>query len=143
MKVTLEQIEATLLERKVEPVKVAEIIKDLEQAIEEEKADREANKIPKALWEYTIIINDPDKKLGNELEGWIVKHLEGQDSGLLLGKLTDAAKTQNESSKKKKSLITGFGELFSAIKTKFLKEKGLKVCTKTSVRVLTVNGKTL
>jgi len=142
-KVTLEQIEATLLERKVEPVKVAEIIKDLEQAIEEEKADREANKIPKALWEYTIIINDPDKKLGNELEGWIVKHLEGQDSGLLLGKLTDAAKTQNESSKKKKSLITGFGELFSAIKTKFLKEKGLKVCTKTSVRVLTVNGKTL
>ena len=72
-----------------------------------------------------------------------MKQLEGQDSGLLMGKLTDAAKTQNESSKRKKSLITGFGELFSAIKTKFLKEKGIKVCTKEAVRVIGVNGKTL
>lgn len=142
-KISLEQVEATLLERKVEPVKVTEIIKDLEQAIEEEKADRDANKVPQAKWEHVIIINDPNKKLGTEFTGWVVKQLEGQDSGLLLGKLTDSAKTHNESSKRKKSLITGFGELFSAIKTKFLKEKGLKVCTKEAVRVLTVNGKTL
>ena len=143
MKVSLEQIEATLLERKIEPPKVQEILKDLQEAIEEEKADREANKVPKAKWEYLIVINDPEKKLGTEFTGWVVKKLEGQDSGLVLGKLTDAAKTQNESSKRKKSLITGFGELFSAIKTKFLKEKGLKVCTKEAVRVIGVNGKTL
>ena len=143
MKVDIEQVEATLLERKIDPPKVQEIIKDLEQAIEEEKADRDDNKVPKAKWEYTIIINDPDKKLGTEFTGWVVKQQEGQDAGLMLGKLTDAAKTQNESSKRKKSLITGFGELFSAIKTKFLKEKGIKVCTKEAVRVLTVNGKTL
>ena len=142
-KISLEQIEATLLERKIDPPKVAEIIKDLEQVIEEEKADRDANKVPKAKWEYVIFVNDPDKKLGTDFTGWVVKQLEGQDSGLLMGKLTDAAKTQNESSKRKKSLITGFGELFSAIKTKFLKEKGIKVCTKEAVRVLTVNGKTL
>jgi signal recognition particle GTPase len=143
MKVSLEQIEATLLERQIEPPKVQEIIKDLEQALEEEKAERDANKVPKAKWEYLIVINDPEKKLGTEFTGWVVKQLEGQDSGLMLGKLTDAAKTQNESSKRKKSLITGFGELFSALKTKFLKEKGLKICTKEAVRVLTVNGKTL
>ncbi len=142
-KIDLEQVQMTLLEQKIDPTKVAAIIKDLEKSIEEEKAERDANKVPLAKWNYTIIINDPDKKLGNELEGWIVKHLEGQDDGLILGKLTDAARNQNEASKKKKSLITGFGELFSAIKTKFLKEKGVKVCTKTSVRVLTVNGKTL
>jgi hypothetical protein len=143
MKVSLEQIEATLLERKIEPPKVQEIIKDLEQAIEEEKEDRKANAVPKAKWEYLIVINDPEKKLGTEFTGWVVKQLEGQDAGLVLGKLTDAAKTQNESSKRKKSLITGFGELFAAIKTKFLKEKGLKVCTKEAVRVIPVNGKTL
>ena len=115
----------------------------MEQAIEEEKADRDANKVPKAKWEYIIVVNDPEKKLGTDFTGWVVKQLEGQDSGLLMGKLTDAAKTQNESSKRKKSLITGFGELFSAIKTKFLKEKGIKVCTKEAVRVIGVNGKTL
>ena len=62
MKVSIEQVEATLLERKIEPPKVAEIIKDLEQALEEEKADRDANKVPKAKWEYVIVINDPEKK---------------------------------------------------------------------------------
>lgn len=143
MKASIEQIEATLLERKIDPPKVAEIIKDLEQALEEEKAERDANKVPKAKWEYTVVIDDPEKKLGTEFTGWVVKQQEGMDSGLILGKLTDAAKTQNESSKRKKSLITSFGELFSAIKTKFLKEKGLKVCTKSEVRVLTINGKTL
>ena len=142
-KIDLEQVEATLLEQKIEPAKVSAIIKDLEQALEEEKADRDANKVPKAKWEYTVIINDPEKKLDAEFTGWVVKQLEGQDSGLILGKLTDSAKNQNESSKKKKSLITNFGELFSDIKTKFLKEKGIKVCTKVAVRVLTVNGKTL
>jgi hypothetical protein len=142
-KISLEQVEATLLERKIDPPKVQEIIKDLEQAMEEEKAERDANKVPKAKWEYILFVNDPEKKLGTEFTGWVVKQLEGQDSGLIVGKLTDAAKTQNESSKRKKSLITGFGELFSAIKTKFLKEKGLKVCTKEAVRVIPVNGKTL
>jgi hypothetical protein len=143
MKISLEQVEATLLERKIEPPKVAEILKDLEQAAEEEKAERQANAGPKAKWESIIIINDPDKKIGTEFTGWVVKQLEGQDAGLILSKLTDAAKTQNESSKRKKSLITGFGELFSSIKTKFLKEKGLKVCTKEAVRIIPVNGKTL
>ena len=143
MKVDIDQIESTLLERKVEPVKVAQIIKDLQQAVEEDKADRAANKIPTPKWIYSIIINDPDKKLDSEFTGWVVKSMEGDDSGLILGKLTDAARTQNECSKKKKSIITCFGELFSDIKNKFLKEKGLKVCTKTAVRVFAINGKTM
>ncbi len=142
-KVSLENVEAILLERKVEPIKVAEILKDLEQTIAEEKEDRQATSEKKKKWETVIFVNDPDKKLGTDFTGWVVKQLEGQDNALIIGKLTDAAKTQNESSKRKKSLITGFGELFSAIKTKFLKEKGLKVCTKEAVRVIGVNGKTL
>ncbi|HOT88634.1 MAG TPA: hypothetical protein PLC59_04020 [Bacteroidales bacterium] len=143
MKVSIEQIEATLLEKKIELPKVREIIKDLQQVIEEEKAEREANKVPKAKWEYLIFINDPEKKIETELTGWVVKQLEGQDASLCASKLIDAAQTQNESTKRKKSLITGFGELFSALKSKFLKEKGLKICTKEAVRVITVNGKTL
>lgn len=143
MKVSIEQIEATLLERKIEPIKVQEIIKDLTQAAEEEKADNQANADPKLKWEYLIVVNDPDKKLDSEFTGWVVQQKEGTDAGLLLGKLTDAAKTQNESSKRKKTLIKSFGELFQALKTKWTKEKGIRIKTKNAVRILTVNGKTL
>lgn len=144
MKISLEQIEATLLERKIEPPKVQEIIRDLKQAAEEDAADAANSAGPKPKWEHVIVLNDPDGKLkGEDFTGWVVTQQEGQDNALVLGKLTDAAKTQNESAKKKRSIIQNFGELFQALKPKFLKEKGLKIKTKNAVRVLTVNGKTL
>ena len=142
MKVSLEQIEATLLERNIDPPKVQEIIKDLTQAAEEEKEGR-SNNGPKPKWEHVIILNDPEGKIKEDFTGWVVVQQEGQDNGLILGKLRDAVKTQNESAKRKKSIIQGFGEAFESLKPKFLKEKGLKIKTKEAVRVLTVNGKTL
>ena len=143
MKVDLENVEAILLERKIEPPKVQEIIRDLTQAAEEEKEDRAANSVPKPKWEHIIILNDPEGKIKEDFTGWVVVQQEGQDSGLIFGKLQDAIKTQNESAKRKKSIIQGFGEAFQCLKSKFLKEKGLKIKTKEAVRVLTVNGKTL
>ena len=143
-KVDIENVEMILLERKVDSVKVAEIIKDLTQAVEEEKAERQEGAEPKLKWEHLIILDDPEKKLaGVDFVGWVVKQKEGTDAGLVLSKLTDAAKTQNDSGKrKKKTRIEGFKDLFAALKPKWLKDKGIKVCTKTAVRVLTVNGKT-
>lgn len=143
MKVSIEQIEATLLERKIEPVKVQEILKDLQQAVEEEKEEVAGEKGPKAKWEHIIVLNDPEGKIKDEFTGWVVTQQDGQDSGLVLGKLTDAARSQNESAKRKKTRIESFGDLFGALKSKFLKEKGLKIKTKEPVRVLVVNGKTL
>lgn len=143
MKVSIEDVEAILLERKIEPPKVQEIIKDLQQAAEEEKADRQANAGPKAKWEYLIVLNDPEGKIKDEVTGWVIQQREGQDAGLALSKLTDAAKIQNESSKRKKTLIKSFGELFQCLKPKFAKEKGVYVKTKEAVQVFKVNGKTL
>jgi len=143
MKVSLENVEAILLERKMEPPKVQEIIKELMQAAEDEKADNKQSAGPKPKWEHVIVVNDPDNKLGTEFTGWVVVQQEGQDTGLVLSKLRDAVKEQNESAKKKKNILQNFGELFQSIKPKFLKEKGLKVKTKEAVRVLTVNGKML
>lgn len=143
MKVDIEQIEATLLERKIDPPKVQEILKDLTQAVEEEKADRAANAVPKAKWEYLIFVNDPEKKITGEYTGWVVQQLEGQDSGLAISKLQDAAKAQNETSKRKKNLIKCMAELFEFLKPKLAKEKGVYVKTKEPVRVFVINGKTM
>ena len=131
------------LKKKIDPTKVAEIVKDLTKAVEEEKADAKANAVPKAKWGYAVVLNDPDGKIKGDYEAWVVQQRQGQDSGLILSKLTDAAKTQNDSAKRKKTLIKCFGELFQYLKPKFAKEKGVFVKTKESVRVLVVNGKTL
>ena len=143
-KISIEQVEATLLEQKVDPAKVSAIIKDLEQVVEEEKAERQDGTAPSPKWEFLIVVDDPEKKLGTEFVGWVVTQKEGTDAGLVLSKLADAAKTQNESGKrKKKSKIEGFKDLFTALKPKWLKEKGIRIKTKYQVRCLTVNGKNL
>jgi hypothetical protein len=146
MKISIEQVEATLLEQKIDPAKVSAIVKDLEQVVEEEKAERQESTDPKPpKWEFLIIVDDPDKKLdGTDFVGWCVTQKEGTDSGLVLSKLADAAKTQNDSGKrKKKTRIEGFKDLFTALKPKWLKEKGIHIKTKYPVRILTVNGKNL
>lgn len=140
-KVSIEQIEATLLERKIDQPTVAAVIKDLMQAIEEEKQEKEDNKLPKLKHEYTIIINDPDGKITDEFDGWVVTSEETVDKGTIIQKLRDSALEQNEAAKRKKNKLTTLGEVFEGIKTKFLKDKKIKVKTKISVRVLTVNGK--
>ena len=143
-KISIEQVEMTLLERKIDQPTVSAILKDLIQAAEEDKADNAANAIPNPKWEHIVLLNDVDGKLKDvELTSWIVVQKEGQDSGLVLSKLRDAVKEANESCKKKKNIIQNFGELFQGLKPKFLKEKGLKIKTKTAVRVITLNGKTL
>ena len=144
MKVSLENVEAILLERQVEQPKVQAILRDLQKAVEEEKAEADATKAPKNKWEHIIILNDPEKKLNpDELTGWVVTQEEGEDASTILAKLTDSAKEQNESAKRKKSLLENFGDIFQSLKSKFLKNRKLKIKTKEAVRVLTVNGKSL
>lgn len=142
MKVSLENVEAILLERKIDPPKVQEIIKDLEQAAEEEKEENAANKDPKQKWEYVIVLNDKDGLLKDkEIAGWVVQQREGQDIGLVLSKLTDAAKNQNESAKRKKSMISDLVGLFEGLKAKWTKEKGVRIKTKELTRVVITDGK--
>lgn len=143
MKIDIEQIETTLLERKVEPLKVKEILKDLIQAAEEDKEDNAAEKGPKLKNEFLIVLNDPEGKIKDEFTGWVITQSEGMDSSLALSKLTDAVRNQNEVTKKKKNIIKSFSELFHGLKPKSLKEKGIKIKTKEAVRVILVNGNTL
>lgn len=143
MMVHLENVEEILLQKKIEPPKVQEIIRDLQKAAEEEKEDAKANAVPKLKWEHVIVLNDTEGKIQGDYTGWVVKQREGQDAGLVLSKLLDAAKNQNEAAKRKKTVIKSFIELFEALKSKWTKEKGLKISTKEPCRILVVNGKTL
>ena len=141
MAITLEQVEATLLERSIDKPTVVAILKDLQQSLEEEKADRAENKVPALKWEYLVYINDPEGKIKEDFDAWIVTYKEGIDAATVLQKIRDGAKEQNEAAKRKKNHMTTLGEVFQGLKPKFTKDKGIKVKTKTSVQVKTINGK--
>jgi len=167
MKIDITEVETVLLQKKIDPKKVAEIIRELQEIVEEVAVDnaREAagaptdgigNQIdedglpsdpgaestPKEKMEYLIIVNDPDNVLdGNELMGWVIQQREGDDAGKALAKLCDAAKDQNEGAKRKKSTLTNMIQVFEGLKGKFLKSRNLRVKTKEAVRVLVTDGK--
>ncbi len=138
-KITLEQVEATLLERKVEQPLIASIIKDLQQAIDEEKNDKEPTS--KAKWEHLVFLNEPSNFVpGDARDAWVVTYKEGVDAGTVLDKIRSSAVDQNESATKKKAALDNLGEVFQGLKNKFLKDKNIKIKTKESVRVVVVNG---
>jgi NAD-dependent SIR2 family protein deacetylase len=156
MKIALEEVEAVLLEKKIEPKKVSEIIRALEEIAEEVKeatkeealdadglpTDAGADAGEKPKWENVIVIHDKNDLLkGQEIAGWIVQQHENEDAGTILSRLIDCAKNQNEGARKKKNAITNFVELFEGLKSKFTKEKNLKIKTKDLTRVLITSGK--
>lgn len=160
MNINIEEVEAVLLEKKIEPTKVSEIIRALEdiaKEVAEETAKEEgavdadglptdvgADGLPKIKWETVIVLHDKDGYLKDkEIAGWVVQQEENADAGLILSKLADAAKTQNTSGKRKKSkgIISNYVELFESLKSKFTKAKKVKIKTKDLTRVVLTDGK--
>jgi len=139
-KVGIEEVEAKLLENKIDAIKVAQIVKQLEEVVEELKAEKDTT--PKPKWEYVIVLNDTDGLLtGKEIAGWVVQQEQDADAGLVLSKLREAAKACNEAAKRKKNYITDLVSLFESLKPKWTKEKKIKIKTKELTRVLITNGK--
>jgi hypothetical protein len=81
------------------------------------------------------------QKKDEVLSAYIVQQEEGQDAGLILSKLKECATTQNETAKRKKSRLDSIRDIFDGLKSKFAKEKKLKIKTKEPVRILLTDGK--
>ena len=159
MKIEIEKIKTTMLENGVDKDTVDAIITQLEEeaALEDsqndesdEKADDSADEelsdnsedLPKVKFEHVIILNDKEGYLKDkEIAGWVVQQEENADAGLVLSKLKDAAKDQNETAKKKSNQITTLEELFDGLKAKWLKSKNIKIKTKDLTRVIIANGR--
>jgi len=154
MKIELEKIKTTMLKNNIDKSIVDTIIAQLEaeaipdevEASEEQPIDEDitdnSEDLPHTKWETIIILNDKEGYLKDkEIAGWVVNQEENADAALILSKLKDAAKEQNESAKKKKNNITSLEDLFDGLKSKFLKDKKIKIKTKDLTRCIISNGK--
>jgi len=155
MKIELEKIKTTMLENNIDENVVNAVIEQLEaEAVEEVQPEVEepqptnedltdnSEDLPKIAYEHVIILNDKEGYLKDkEIAGWVVQQEQNADAGLILHKLKEAAKDQNEKAKRKKNAITTLEDLFDGLKSKFLKEKHIKIKTKDLTRVIVSNGK--
>jgi hypothetical protein len=140
-KISIEEVEAKMLELKIDPIKVNQVVMELEKVVEEISEERKAEAGPKAKWEFVIVLNDKEGHLkGKEIAGWVVQKPLEDDANLILSKLADAAKSQNEVTKKKANKITDLVSLFEHLKSKFTKEKNVRVKTKELTRVIITDG---
>lgn len=139
MKININEVESVLLKKKIDQNKVTEIVKELNEIVEELKNDPKE----KQKWEYVIILQDKDGILKDkEIAGWVAQQHEDADAGVILSKLSGAAKNQNEAAKRKKNIITNMVELFENLKPKNLvKSKGVRIKTKELTRVVITDGK--
>lgn len=145
-KIEIEEVESVLLQHKVESTPA--IIEDLQKILEELQAEKEASAEEKPKYEFVVILNDPNgvlkgkkEDLENDLSAYVVQQEEGENANLIFGKIGDAAKAQNETAKTKKSRLQNMRDIFEGLKSKFVKEKKLKIKTKEAVRVLVSDGK--
>lgn len=146
-KIEIEEVESVLLQHKVESTPA--IIEDLQKILEELQAEKEANAEDKPKYEFVVILNDPNgilngkkkEDLENDLSAYVVQQEEGENANLIFGKIGDAAKAQNETAKTKKSRLQNMRDIFEGLKSKFVKEKKLKIKTKEAVRILVSDGK--
>lgn len=100
-KISLEEVESTLLKKKVDSKVVTEIIKELNEVIEEIKKDKVT--LPKTKNEFVFILKDDTGELkGKELTGWVVQIPQGDDPATILDKLKAAAADTDSARKRRK-----------------------------------------
>ena len=143
MKISLDEVEDVLLQHKVGDTPA--ILKDLEAILAELKAAAEEEKENKEKYEYVVIVHDPSGKLKADkmdevVSAYVVQQEENEDAGAILSKLKECATAQNETAKRKKSRLSNLRDVFDGLKSKFAKEKKLRIKTKEPVRVLLTNG---
>ncbi len=137
--IPIEELEQILQETLNDAPKVAEILKKIEVVAEELKAEKAETKLPKSKFQYSIIaFNVPE---GVELTGLVVKLGENEDVNTILGKISNAARNQNESKKKKKNLITTIGEAAQGVKRKWLKAENINILTKHTIQIIKSDNK--
>ena len=155
MIIELKKIKDVMLENNIEETVADAVIAQLEEevieevqpeAVVEEPTNDEltdnTEDLPKTKWEYVIILADKEGYLKDkEIAGWIVQQEENADAATILSKLKDAAKEQNENAKRKKNSITSLVDLFDGLKSKFLRDKYVKIKTKDLTRCIISSGK--
>ena len=106
MKLDISIIQDALAEAKVPPDKQSQVIDYVKTVLKEEKDHKEESSTPKSKYEFGVIIYDKENTLlGKEFSASVYQVVEGCSHSNVLAKISSAAKSSNDASKRKKNII--------------------------------------
>ena len=141
IKISIEDVVEGLKKAGVSDKEAGITLDYLKQVAQEEAAQKEENQLPKQKNEWGIIIFDADNQLqGKEFTGAVYQIPQNDDHSLVLSKISQAARDQVASAKRKKYPIHTMGEAIQNVKRNFIKDKNVNLKTKNPVRILISNN---
>lgn len=139
MKVDIDELAKILEKNQVKKEVVVKVINELSIAAEENKAEKSTE--PKAKNEFLVLVYDDGTLAGKELTASVVQIPSGEDAGLTLGKISEAAKEFNTNTRKgRKNPVKTIADALATVSRKFLKKQRVNAKTKEVVRVIITNN---
>lgn len=141
MSVKIEDIEDTLRKQKLDVAVIKNVVQELKEIEEENKAERSG--VPKAKNQFVIVVKGPAQLKGLSIGGWVVQIPEGQDVNDTLPRLKKAAAATVAAQKRKRRDIDTVADAMRLSKRKFTKEQNVHVKTKEMVQAIVVTEDSL
>jgi hypothetical protein len=139
-KISLEEVQSALQASKVEPKQQEDILKYLNQVVQEIQEEKENNKEPKIKKDWGVILIDEMNEIKTDNISALVYQIPtGDDHNLVLNKIKAAIHDFN--AQDQKNPITSISQAFCYIKPKLLKEKGVFRKTKELTTVIKTSNK--
>jgi hypothetical protein len=136
MSIKIDDIEEVMRKHKLDVSVIKQVVTELEQIEEENKAEKGTG--PKQKNQFVVVVKGDESMRGKELAAWVAQIPDGEDHNDVLPRLKRAAKTTVDCQKRKKKPINTVGDAFRYSKAVFLKEQKLKIKTKEYVPALVV-----
>jgi len=136
MKVSIDDVVATLKELKVP----SETIIKVETELEAKEAESKAQRVPgaKTKNQFVVVALDPQGHIKGDVTAFVVQMPAEDDAGLVLDRMHKAAYDFNQG-KKRGQPVTNIGNI-GDVKRKFTKAHNIHIKTKEPVRVVVTQG---
>lgn len=132
-KIDITQVADVLKRQKLEPAQQREILEELKALSEPESDEAPA---PRAKQQFVAVVSDPAGKLTHDLTGWVVQIPEADSPASVLERIMKAAHDFNASKRGRLLPVKTVGEAFESVTSKYFRETGVKVKTKTPIYLI-------
>lgn len=141
-KVSVELIHEVLSSNNLEPETIQKVLQQIEEQAAAEAEAEKANREPPVKKQFIMILSDPNGTVPDQdYVGWVAQIPEDDSPGDTLEKLIRASYEYNISKKGRKYPVKSIGEACEAVGSRFLKEQGIAIKTKTPVTILRTDNK--
>jgi len=143
MKIDIEDVKFSMQEKGIDQKKIQEVIKNLEEQIEQEKLEKERNPRPKKI-KYIVAAQCPAGTRVTEYPMVVVEAEESVSPDDILTLIKSSAmKANNEVKKLRKKPIVKLFEAFECCPKRFLTENKVSVVTKEPTQIILASSEEL